>query len=90
LLTVDDPPPFRVEQPAGTSPFFLVCDHAGRALPRKLGDLGVSGSDLLRHIAWDVGIAEVARGLAAALDAFLITQTYSRLVMLKRARRATA
>jgi predicted N-formylglutamate amidohydrolase len=81
LLSADDPPPFRIERADGASPFFLVCDHAGRALPRKLGDLGVSQDDLLRHIAWDVGIAEVGRRLAAALDAFLITQTYSRLVI---------
>jgi predicted N-formylglutamate amidohydrolase len=81
LLTADDPPPFHVERAAGASPFFLVCDHAGRLLPRKLGDLGLSAADLLRHIAWDVGIAEVGRRLAAQLDAFLITQTYSRLVI---------
>jgi predicted N-formylglutamate amidohydrolase len=81
LLAADDPPPFRVEQPAGASPFFLVCDHAGRELPRKLGDLGVSERDLRRHIAWDIGIAEVGRRLAGQLDAFLIAQTYSRLVI---------
>jgi predicted N-formylglutamate amidohydrolase len=81
LLVASDPPPFRVERPAGTSPFVLVCDHAGRALPRKLGDLGVSERDLLRHIAWDIGIADTGRRLAERLDAFLITQTYSRLVI---------
>jgi len=81
LLTADDPPPFRVERASGTSPLVLVCDHAGRALPARLGDLGVSAADLERHIAWDIGVAEVGRKLAARLDAFLITQTYSRLVI---------
>ncbi len=81
LLQDGDPPPLRIERSEGTSAFFLVCDHAGRALPRKLGDLGVSEADLGRHIAWDIGIAEVARRLAARLDAFLIMQTYSRLVI---------
>jgi predicted N-formylglutamate amidohydrolase len=81
LLAAGDPPPFRVERPLGTSPFFLLCDHAGRVLPAKLGDLGVSAADLTRHIAWDIGIAEVGQRLAAHLDAFLIMQTYSRLVI---------
>jgi predicted N-formylglutamate amidohydrolase len=81
LLTAEDPPPFRVERASGASPFVLVCDHAGRALPSKLGDLGVPAAELTRHIAWDIGIAEVGRRLAPRLDAFLITQTYSRLVI---------
>jgi predicted N-formylglutamate amidohydrolase len=50
-------------------------------LPSQLGDLGVSEAELRRHIAWDIGIADVGRRLAAHLDAFLITQTYSRLVI---------
>lgn len=81
LLTAGDPPPFQVERPAGGSPFVLVCDHAGRALPERLGDLGVSQAELQRHIAWDIGIADVGRKLAAQLDAFLCLQTYSRLVI---------
>jgi predicted N-formylglutamate amidohydrolase len=81
LLSAGDPPPFRVERPGATSPFVLVCDHAGRALPAKLGDLGVSASDMERHIAWDIGICEVGQRLAARLDAFMIAQTYSRLAI---------
>lgn len=81
LLGDDDPPPFRVEHAAGASPFLLLCDHAGRALPHKLGDLGVAQAELARHIAWDIGIAEVGRRLADELDACLITQSYSRLVI---------
>ena len=81
LLSAEDPPPFVVEQPLGSSPFVFVCDHAGRAVPAKLRDLGVSEADLARHIAWDIGIAQVGRRLAAQLDAFLGLQTYSRLVI---------
>ena len=65
----------------GRSSFFLTCDHAGALVPRKLKSLGVSAVDLRRHIAWDIGAAEVAVKLAARLDAFLIMQTYSRLVI---------
>jgi predicted N-formylglutamate amidohydrolase len=81
LLGADDPPAFRVLRPDGTSPFLIVCDHAGRVLPRQLGDLGITESELLRHIGWDIGAAGVARALSERLDAFVITQTYSRLVI---------
>jgi predicted N-formylglutamate amidohydrolase len=81
LLGADDPPPFTVEHAEGASPYFLTCDHAGRALPRQLGSLGVAAADLTRHIAWDIGIASVARALADRLDACLILQNYSRLVI---------
>src|SRR5581483_3690992 len=43
--------------------------------------LGVSEDELIRHIAWDVGIAGVAERLANMLDAHLIAQRYSRLVI---------
>ena len=81
LLEPDEPPPFTVEHPDGASPFFLTADHAGRLLPRRLGDLGVSAAELKRHIAWDIGIAGTSRRLAEKLDAFLILQTYSRLAI---------
>ena len=46
-----------------------------------LGDLGLSASELTRHIAWDPGIAGVADALSKKLDAHLIAQRYSRLVI---------
>ena len=81
LLDAGDPAPVEVVRPAGTSPFFLTCEHGGRALPARLGTLGLADSDLERHIAWDIGAAEVARGLSARLDATLVLQRYSRLVV---------
>jgi predicted N-formylglutamate amidohydrolase len=65
----------------GRSRFLLTCDHYGRRLPQKLGDLGLPESELARHIAWDIGIAGVATRLACALDARLVAQAYSRLVI---------
>jgi predicted N-formylglutamate amidohydrolase len=65
----------------GRSRFLLTCDHYGRRLPQKLGDLGLPESELSRHIAWDIGIAGVAARLAHALDAHLVAQAYSRLVI---------
>ena len=36
---------------------------------------------MTRHIAWDIGIAGVAEALSKHLDAHLIAQRYSRLVI---------
>ncbi len=81
LLDSDEPSPFNVENPDGPSDFFLICDHAGQRVPRALGDLGVSAADMQRHVAWDIGALGVAKHLASILDACLIWQTYSRLVI---------
>src|SRR3569623_216136 len=81
LLGQGDIPPVHEVNAAGTSPFLLTSDHYGRVLPRALGDLGVAESELSRHIAWDIGIAGVAERLAEMLDANLIAQRYSRLVI---------
>jgi predicted N-formylglutamate amidohydrolase len=81
LLAADDPPPVRVLRPDGRSGFVLTADHAGRAIPRRLGTLGLTDRDLARHIAWDIGIAGVTERLSEALDAPAILQTYSRLVI---------
>lgn len=81
LLEPDEPAAFSVVRPHGRSPFFFTADHAGCRIPRVLGDLGVAPGDRVRHIAWDIGIAGVARRLGESLDAFTILQTYSRLVI---------
>lgn len=81
LPSSDEVPPVLEENAAGASPFFLTCDHYGRLVPRALGDLGVSESEWQRHIAWDIGIAGVVQRLAKSLDAHLIAQRYSRLVI---------
>lgn len=81
LLEAGDPPPVTVIRPDGASPFLLVCDHAGNRIPRKLGTLGVSEADRRRHIAWDLGAAEMAQRVSELLDAALVLQSYSRLVI---------
>ncbi len=81
LLSDEDPAPFAVENEAASSDFVLVCDHAGNRIPRRLGRLGLSERELETHIAWDIGVADTARLLATRLDALLITQSYSRLVV---------
>ena len=81
LLAGDEPPPFTVDNEAGTSPLLIVADHAGKHFPRRLERLGVSDAECERHIAWDIGIGAVCRLLGQALDAVVIRQNYSRLVI---------
>jgi predicted N-formylglutamate amidohydrolase len=81
LLAPDEPSPVNVTRPGGASPFFLACEHAGKRIPRRLGSLGLDDYHLERHIAWDIGAEAVALDLSARLDATLVSQTYSRLVI---------
>ena len=81
ILATDEPAPVLISHPAGTSPFFIACDHAGRRMPRRLGTLGLPEHELERHIAYDIGAWAVSVRLADALDAFAIGQLYSRLVI---------
>lgn len=82
LLTADDPKPvIRDENTCGASPFLLIGDHAGRAIPRALGDLGLPPAERERHIAVDIGIEELGLALARKLGAPFLRQAYSRLVI---------
>ncbi len=81
LLAQDEPPPVTVQRPGGVSPYVLACDHAGNRIPRRLDTLGLAPRHLDRHIAWDLGAAEVASELSERLDAALAIQRYSRLVI---------
>ena len=80
-MAAGEPDPVTVYNSDGTSPLVLVADHAGNRLPRALGTLGLAEPELERHIAWDIGLDGVAHRLADALDAVLIRQNYSRLVV---------
>ncbi len=80
-MSSGDVAPVELVNPAGRSAVVLTCEHAGRAIPAKLGDLGVSASDMERHIAYDIGAEGLSRLLSAALDAPLVMQRYSRLVI---------
>jgi predicted N-formylglutamate amidohydrolase len=81
LLAADEPAAFTLVNAEGGSGVFLVCDHASRRIPRALGSLGLDEPELSQHIAWDIGAAEVAQGLSALLDAPLLRQNWSRLVI---------
>ena len=81
LLAADEPPAFQEFRMEGRSDFVIVADHASARIPRRLANLGLPHSELRRHIAWDIGALGVARRVAEALDAPLVAQNYSRLVI---------
>jgi predicted N-formylglutamate amidohydrolase len=81
LLCSGDEAPVAVDNLNGASPFLLVGDHAGRAIPSALASLGLAGDDLERHIAWDIGVAGLGLELVRRLDCAFVRQRYSRLVI---------
>jgi predicted N-formylglutamate amidohydrolase len=81
LLDQDEPAPVAIINPGGVSPFLLVGDHAGNAIPRKLNALGLPAAERNRHIGWDIGVHALGEMLATTLGAAFIHQRYSRLVI---------
>ncbi len=59
----------------------FVCDHASNALHPLYGSLGLSPDAFERHIAYDIGAADVTRAMAQAFDAPAILGRYSRLLI---------
>jgi predicted N-formylglutamate amidohydrolase len=81
IIAPDEPPPFVAARRSGQSNFVIVVDHASALIPRSLDNLGVPESELRRHIAWDIGALGVAHRVSQLLDAALVAQSYSRLVI---------
>ena len=81
LLGPGDPPAFSVHNEKGRAPLLLLCDHASKAVPAALSDLGLPQDVLSRHIGWDIGGLDTALELARLLDAPLVASGYSRLVI---------
>lgn len=70
-----------IDNERGRAPLLLVCDHASNSIPERFGGLGLSPEALADHVAWDIGALALARRLASALDAALISAPVSRLVI---------
>lgn len=81
LLSELDPNPVQLVNENSEAPVLLLCEHAGRAIPKRLGTLGLNEEALMSHIGWDIGAEALARNLAERLNAPLILQRYSRLVI---------
>lgn len=76
-----DPPAVTAVNESGSSPYVLLGEHASNFIPARYGKLGLPDSELQRHIAWDIGIAEISRRLSKQLDAPLFLSGYSRLLI---------
>lgn len=75
------PAPVELLNAVGASDIVLLCEHASRHIPIEYDGLGLSSEQLRRHIAWDIGAAEVTRRLSHLLDAPALFGTYSRLLI---------
>ena len=73
--------PFKILNRHGRCDLVIICDHASKVIPAEYNDLGLSGPDLDRHIAWDIGAQSVAERLADAFDAPAVICGTSRLVI---------
>lgn len=81
LLGPDEPPPFTVENEGGRAKVIVIADHASNRVPEKLNKLGLTDDELGRHWAIDIGSLDVAKAIAARLDAPLLYCNYSRVVI---------
>lgn len=59
----------------------LLADHARNTIPPEYGALGLPPEQFERHIAYDIGVEAVTRGLASALGCPALMATYSRLLI---------
>jgi predicted N-formylglutamate amidohydrolase len=69
-----------IEGGPGTG-LILLADHASNKLPGEYGTLGLSQAEFERHIAYDIGVEAVTRGLAAALGCPALMTRFSRLLI---------
>jgi predicted N-formylglutamate amidohydrolase len=73
--------PVHIVNAEGRGPFAILCDHASNRFPPAYGDLGLSPSERVRHIAWDPGALAVSLRLSELLDSPLVHATTSRLIV---------
>jgi len=81
LLGNGDPDPYALLDGSGSNHALLAGDHAGRAIPKVLGTLGLNADDLNRHIAYDIGSRELIELLSEFLGLPALMGNYSRLVV---------
>ena len=81
LLHASEPAPYEVHRAGSAAPQLVVCDHAGRLIPRALNHLGLSREHRASHIAQDIGAGDLALALSERLNATAVLCNYSRLVV---------
>lgn len=75
--------PYHIDGADRPGRWLVTCDHAANTVPEAVngGDLGLPAADMARHIAYDIGAAEVTRLLAERLNSPAILSNFSRLVI---------
>ena len=73
--------PYRLIEGDASTGLLILCDHAENAIPEAYGTLGLRPEDLHRHVAYDLGAAEVAKRLAETLGAPAVLSSFSRLLI---------
>ncbi|MGB0906123.1 MAG: N-formylglutamate amidohydrolase [Maricaulaceae bacterium] len=63
------------------TPLFIFGDHASKFIPPAFDNLGLSGEDLTRHIAWDIGTDFIIRKLCETFECGAQIASVSRLVI---------
>jgi predicted N-formylglutamate amidohydrolase len=76
-----DQPAFELVNAGATPDLIFVCDHASNAVPAGYGSLGLAPELFQRHIAYDIGAADVTRAMAQAFNVPAILGAYSRLLI---------
>lgn len=69
-----------VQNPHGSHPVVVICEHASNRIPEQFENLGLNKAVLESHIAWDPGALLTAESLSRQLDAVLVQSTISRLI----------
>jgi predicted N-formylglutamate amidohydrolase len=70
-----------IKAKTGGRPLFIFADHASRHIPKLLNDMGLSGDDLTRHIAHDIGTMGLLEGLCERFGCAGQAAVVSRLVI---------
>jgi len=63
------------------SNFLIICDHASNRIPDEYKNLGLGEEILTTHIAYDLGVKEVATHLSKYLQCPLVMSNFSRLLI---------
>lgn len=81
--TPDDAPEHPVTALAGdpASGIIVLCDHASNEIPPEYRALGLPQAQLSRHIAYDIGAADLTRALSDLFRAPALLTNFSRLII---------
>jgi predicted N-formylglutamate amidohydrolase len=74
-------PAYHVHNQQAAARLLFLCDHGSNAVPKELARMGLPEEDFTRHIAHDIGAAELTTTLADSWAAPAVLARWSRLVV---------